>query len=61
MVKPKKKYLYVPQVQRDEKIYHFRYPKLGCYACFPLKVKSCQYTATFDKAIGDYKTFVKNK
>jgi len=43
-VEPKKKYLYVPFVQKDEKMYFFRFPKLGSYACFPLKVKSCLYS-----------------
>ncbi len=48
-------------MQKDEKIYFFRFPKLGSFACFPLKIKSCLFTESFDKGIGDYKAFVKNK
>ena len=42
--KVKKKYLYVPLVQRDEKMYFFKFPKLGSFGCFPLKVKSCLFS-----------------
>jgi hypothetical protein len=48
-------------VQRDEKIYFFKFPRLGSFACFPLRVKSCLFTEAFDKGIGDYKSFVKAK
>ena len=56
-----KKYLYVPLVQRDEKMHFFKFPKLGSFACFPLKVQSCLFAESFDKGIGDFKNFVKNK
>ena len=59
--KIKKKYLYVPMVQRDEKMHFFKFPKLGSFACFPIKVKSCLFNESFDKGIGDYKTYVSNK
>lgn len=42
-------------------MYFFKFPKLGSYACFPLKVKSCLYIDSFEKGIGDYKNFVRNK
>jgi hypothetical protein len=58
---PKKTYLYVQQVQRDDKIHFFKFPRLGGFACFPLKIKSCLLTDAFDKGIEDYKTFVKTK
>jgi len=51
----------VPHVQKDEKIFFFKFPKLGSFACFPLKIKSCLFIEAFDKGIGDYKTFVKTK
>lgn len=57
----RKKYLYVPQVQRDEKIFFFRFPRLGSFACFPLRIRSCLSSEAFDKGIGDYKAFVKAK
>ena len=61
MPPPKKSYLYVPQVQRDEKIHFFRFPRLGSFACFPIKVKGCLFAEAFDKGIEDYKAFVSNK
>ena len=42
-------------------MYYFKYPRLGSYACFPLKIKSCLTIEAFDKGITDYKAFVKNK
>ncbi len=48
-------------VQRDEKIHFFRFPRLGSFSCFPLRVKSCLFTEAFDKGISDYKSFVKAK
>lgn len=57
----KKKYLYVPHVQKDDKIYFFKFPRLGSFACFPLRIKSCLFTEAFDRGIGDYKAFMKAK
>lgn len=42
-------------------MHFFRFPKLGSFACFPLKVRCALFTESFDKGIGDYKAFVKNK
>ncbi len=42
-------------------MYFFRFPRLGAFACFPLKVKSCLIVEAFDKGINDYKAFVKAK
>lgn len=36
----KKTYIFVPDVTKNEKIYYFKFPRLGSYACFPLKLKS---------------------
>lgn len=38
---PKKTYLYVPDVTKNEKMFYFKIPKLGSYACFPIKLGSC--------------------
>lgn len=59
--KVKKNYLYVREVQRDEKMHFFKFPKLGGFACYPLKVKSCLFGESFDKGKEDFKTFTANK
>ncbi len=42
-------------------MYYFKFPRLGSYACFPLRVKSCLSVQSFEKGIVDYKAYIKNK
>jgi len=42
-------------------MHFFKFPRLGSFACFPLRIKSCLSVEAFEKGIGDYKGFVKNK
>ena len=42
-------------------MFYFKYPKLGSYACFPLKVKSCLSERAFDEGVNAYKEYVKSK
>lgn len=58
---PKKTYIYVPDVTKEEKVFYFKYPKLGSYACFPLKLKSFLIETAFDQGYVEYKEFLKNK
>jgi hypothetical protein len=51
----------VPDVTKNEKMYYFKFPKLGSYACFPLKLKSVLTEAAFDQGVVDYKEYVKQK
>lgn len=36
----KKSYLYIPNVLKDDKLFYFKYPRLGSFSCFPLKINS---------------------
>lgn len=47
----KKKFVYVPDVIKNEKIHYFRIPKLGAYMAVPLIYKTYLYETTFDKAL----------
>jgi hypothetical protein len=42
-------------------MHYFKYPKLGAYACFPLKYQSYLSISTLDKGIVDYKAYIKTK
>lgn len=46
---------------KNDKLFYFRYPRLGSYACFPLKIKSYLAIGTLEKGIIDYKAYLKNK
>lgn len=53
--------IYVPDVTKEEKVYYFKYPRLGSYACFPLKLKSFLTESSFDQGLVEYREYVKNK
>lgn len=45
----------------EPRLNHFKYPKLGAYVCYPIKIKSCLNLATFDKGVVEYKAYLKTK
>ena len=45
----------------EDKIFYFKFPKLGSYACFPLKMKSFLIDVAFDQGLGEYKEYLKTK
>ena len=47
--------------KKREKMFYFKYPQLGCYACYPIKYKHYLLENSFDKGIVDYKEHVKAK
>ena len=53
--KEKKSYLCIPDVTKNDKVFYFKFPKLGSYACFPLKLKSFLVEVAFDQGLGEYK------
>jgi len=57
----KKRFVYVPDVVKNEKIHYFRIPKLGAYIAVPLIYKSYLYEATFDKALEERKKHLSQK
>ena len=57
----RKKYIFVPNVLKEERMFYFRYPRLGCYVCYPIKYKHYLLENSFDKGIVDYKDHVKAK
>ena len=57
----KKKFVYVPDVIKNEKVHFFRIPKLGAYIAIPLIYKSYLYESTFDKALEERKKYLHQK
>lgn len=47
--------MYVPDVTKNEKIYYFKFPRLGSYACFPLKLKSYLTENSLEQGVDIYK------
>ena len=51
----------MPDVTKNEKIHYFKFPKLGSYVCYPLKLKSYLNVAAFEQGINDYKEYLRVK
>ena len=59
-VQPKKKYIYVPNVVREEKMHYFRIPKLGAYLAVPLVFNSYLLESVFDAAFESKKKYLED-
>lgn len=48
------KYIYIPEVVRNQNMHYWNVPRLGSYIAIPLVVKSCFSVSSFKKAVFDY-------
>lgn len=57
----KQKYIYIPNVLKEERIFFFRIPKLGSYAVFSMAVANMLADELLDKNAEEYKKFLTDK
>lgn len=57
----KQKYIYIPNVLKEEKIHYFRIPKLGSYAAYAMVVKSFLFEEGLDKGCEEQKKYLQQK